>query len=54
LHRAEAVGGQSHDMLVHIRMKRNVFILNCRRLQRLAASNPHQNTHHTSLTAEKV
>lgn len=50
LQRAEEIGGLSPDMLVHIRMKRNVFILNCRRLQRLAA---HQNTH-TSLPANGI
>ena len=39
LHRVELMNGLSHEMLVYVRMKRNVFVLNSRRLQRLAASN---------------
>jgi len=49
LQRAETIGGLSHDILVHIRMKRNVFVLNSRRLQRLASSHAPQNTHTSSL-----
>jgi len=40
-------------MLAHIRLKRNVFVLNSRRLQRLAVSTSHQNTH-TCLPAAEI
>jgi len=53
LQRAESLKGLSHDMLVHIRMKRNVFVLNSRRLQRLAVLTSHQNDR-TRLPAGKV
>jgi len=51
LQRAETVSGLSHEMMVRVRMKRNVFVLNSRRLQRLATSNIHQNTC-TSVSAD--
>jgi hypothetical protein len=40
LQAAENTVGLSHDMLVHIRMKRNALVLNSRRLQRLISGRP--------------